>query len=578
MNNPSSDNREKAVTTALDYHERTKHRIGRLADGPEVLDISNQPNPFRTYDGARLSLLDEVEPTAEPLYDGLYREAPAPASLDRSTLSQLFFDSLAISGWRKVGEERLALKVNPSCGNLHPTEGYLLTGPLKGISESPALFHYNAHFHALVRRREMDKEHWSDLLTSLPGSVGLVGLTSVIWREAWKYGERAFRYCELDVGHAIAAIAFACRALGWQVRLLEGVAHEPLKALLGVDDQRSVEAEYPECLLAMSVGDDIPAKTCAAFTVDPDLVDRIRATPLVGRAKPLSQEHREWPLLGRVARATEHSGSPDSDPWEPLAAPHTKQEESLVSTAVGARDVFRSRRSAVAMNDDASISREAFYRMLGKTLPESGNPVFRAFEWPPQIHLLVCAHRVERLDPGLYLLVRSPDAIESLKKNIGEMVVWKKPLECPEWLPLYTMVRGDFQRIVRTIACDQEVAGQGAFAASMLARFESALRWRGASFYRRLFWEAGAIGQTLHLEAGALGFRGSGMGCFLDDIVHELLRFRGRSYQNIYHFTVGAPMPDDQLETGPPYAHRKTMTRQVALRANRSSQTKKLSE
>jgi hypothetical protein len=129
------------------------------------------------------------------------------------------------------------------------------------------------------------------------------------------------------------------------------------------------------------------------------------------------------------------------------------------------------------------------------------------------------------------------------------------------------MVRGNFKRIVQTIACDQEVAGKGVFAASMLASFEPSLRWRGASFYRRLHWEAGAIGQTLQLEAEALGMGGSGMGCFLDDIVHELLRIKGRSFQNIYHYTVGTPVPDQQLEDEPPYAHRQKMTRRVALRA-----------
>ena len=35
----------------------------------------------------------------------------------------------------------------------------------------------------------------------------LVALTSIHWREAWKYGERAFRYCQHDLGHAIAAVA-----------------------------------------------------------------------------------------------------------------------------------------------------------------------------------------------------------------------------------------------------------------------------------------------------------------------------------------------------------------------------------
>jgi nitroreductase len=77
----------------------------------------------------------------------------------------------------------------------------------------------------------------------------LVGLTSIYWRQAWKYGERAFRYCQHDVGHAIGALAIAAAGLGWAARLVEGVPDRKLADLLGVGDQRGPEAEQPECLL-----------------------------------------------------------------------------------------------------------------------------------------------------------------------------------------------------------------------------------------------------------------------------------------------------------------------------------------
>ena len=48
----------------------------------------------------------------------------------------------------------------------------------------------------------------------------LVALTSIHWREAWKYGERAFRYCQHDLGHAIAAVSMAAALLGWRAALL----------------------------------------------------------------------------------------------------------------------------------------------------------------------------------------------------------------------------------------------------------------------------------------------------------------------------------------------------------------------
>ena len=51
---------------------------------------------------------------------------PAPEAVNGRTISQLFYDSLALSAWKSTGETRWALRVNASSGNLHPTEGYLV--------------------------------------------------------------------------------------------------------------------------------------------------------------------------------------------------------------------------------------------------------------------------------------------------------------------------------------------------------------------------------------------------------------------------------------------------------------------
>jgi len=54
-----------------------------------------------------------------------------------------------------------------------------------------------------------------------PPGTFFTGLTSIHWREAWKYGQRAYRYCQHDAGHAIGAISIAAAGLGWQARILD---------------------------------------------------------------------------------------------------------------------------------------------------------------------------------------------------------------------------------------------------------------------------------------------------------------------------------------------------------------------
>ena len=73
--------------------------------------------------------------------------------------------------------------------------------------------------------------------------------------------------------------------------------------------------------------------------------------------------------------------------------------------------------------------------------------------------------------------------------------------------------------------------------------------------YRHLFWETGMIGQVLYLEAEAQGVRATGIGCFFDDPVHELLGLADDTFQSLYHFTVGGPREDGRLATRDAYHH-----------------------
>jgi hypothetical protein len=88
----------------------------------------------------------------------------------------------------------------------------------------------------------------------------------------------------------------------------------------------------------------------------------------------------------------------------------------------------------------------------------------------------------------------------------------------------------------------------------MLAEFDQALA-EGGWLNRRLFWEAGMIGQVLYLEAEAAGLRGTGIGCYFDDAVHEVCGLSGTTLQSLYHFTLGGARTDRRIQTLPPYGH-----------------------
>src|SRR4029077_6538037 len=164
--------------------------------------------------------------------------------------------------------------------------------------------------------------------------------------------------------------------------------------------------------------------------------------------------------------------------------------------------------------------------------------------------LAIFVHRVEGMAPGLYLLLRDPLTFDWLRATLpGELRC--EPSDAD--LPLWCLARDNVQALAARLSCDQAIAADGFFSLAMVADFDASLQTFGPSFYRHLFWETGVVGQVLYLEAEAAGARATGIGCFFDDPVHEVLGLRGHAFQSLYHFTVGTPVDDARLTTEPGY-------------------------
>lgn len=68
------------------------------------------------------------------------------------------------------------------------------------------------------------------------------------------------------------------------------------------------------------------------------------------------------------------------------------------------------------------------------------------------------------------------------------------------------------------------------------------------------------MGHVRYLEAEAAGLRGTGIGRFFDDAVHELLGLTGLTFQSVYHFTAGRALTDTRITTLPPYPEHTLIT------------------
>ena len=132
----------------------------------------------------------------------------------------------------------------------------------------------------------------------------LVGLSSVHWREAWKYGERAFRYCQHDAGHAIGTLRIAAAALGWSARVQDGVGDDTLERLLGLDraaDFEGAERENAELLMALWPG-NVATKT---LNLDLEAVRELAGQRWYGKANRLSPDDPvPWEIIDTVSAAS----------------------------------------------------------------------------------------------------------------------------------------------------------------------------------------------------------------------------------------------------------------------------------
>jgi len=523
----------------LAYHVLSKHAPLDYAPGPDHLDWANQPSPFRDFEDApRLQLI----PAANALhaaFSALHQPgALSPSPVDMPHIGLLLEISLGLSAWKSQGIQRWALRCNPSSGNLHPTEAYLACPALEGLDAG--VYHYHSRDHLLERRARVTREGWDGAL----GGNLLIGLSSIHWREAWKYGARAYRYCQHDVGHAMAALRYAAAALGWRAQLIQAPKDSEISHLLGLDrnqDFFGAEPEQPDLLLCAGP---------APERVDTSsLLDLLHGAEWSGQASQLSTAHREWTAIHEVAQATRKSWTISARVEIP-----TLPALSLPAADIAAATLFRQRRSALAFDAHTTMPEASFFGLLDALLPRAGVPPWDALPWEPKVHAILFVHRVAGLEPGLYLVARSNAAESRLRDALGEDWEWHRPGPTPEHLRLWRLARADLRRQARLSACHQDIAADSAFALAMLADFDQGMA-EGAFWYRRLLWECGTLGQALYLHAEARGFRATGIGCYFDDTVHEMLGITDTTWQDLYHFTVGTPIEDPRLETHPPYSH-----------------------
>lgn len=453
-----------SLKSAAEYHSRTKYtRQGRLGGG---MDPKNRPSPDKIYPGAQSVALsrDLVLPRAEArpaLRGDLVRP---PQSLNLASLAGLLFMAYGFTDRVELGSEVFLYRSAPSAGALYPTEVYLAAQGIEGLDDG--LYHYSLTDFALTRLRQ----------GAPPAGVPAPALilTGLFFRSAWKYLDRAFRYCLLDTGHVAENITLAGPVLGLDTMFTSTFDDDLITGYLGLDRDR----EAPLGLVRLGPAPKGPAKTSPL--TDPPA------------SEPIARREDVFDLVASVARLT--AAPPAQAQGIDLAWPQGAPIDLPVPDWAGFEgptlvQVLQKRRSRRNFKPK-TVPRNELARFLDLVVPPGLEDL--------RINIGFLTNEIQDLADGFYHFRLKDRGIERHKGGfLGPGLALSAFSQ--DWLGRANLT------LVLT---------------APLKRLEETL---GPRALRLAYLDAGRIGQRAYLAAEAFGWGCCGVGAFFDDDVHQYL-------------------------------------------------------
>lgn len=235
------------------FHANTKHVWCQSQENAERINrylhteraIRETSANVKTYRLLPRIQLPAAGPIPMALSDALARRVSArqfqPASLPLQAVSTLLLHALACNRdaeSSQVPGTMLHLRSYPSGGGLYPVEIYPV---LLNVADAPrTVSHYDPVHHQLSMLRDIpDLDQFSNILLGDPGVVETAALllvfTSIFERSVVKYGDRGYRLCLLEAGHAAQNVCLCAAAMGLGSLVYGGFHDDAAAEWLGVD-------------------------------------------------------------------------------------------------------------------------------------------------------------------------------------------------------------------------------------------------------------------------------------------------------------------------------------------------------
>ncbi len=488
------------VSTALEYHNATKHSYWSVRSG-HGLDWPNQPLPFKIYkdvdsvrlptDGSPITANVTETVGAEPL---AHDTASMP---DLGTLARVLYLSGGITKRKPYPGGELYFRAAACTGALYHIDLYMVCGDLPGLGAG--VYHFGPNDFGLVRLREGDYRGVLARASGHEASVVEAPVTLVLadthWRNAWKYGARAYRHTFWDAGTLLANTLAVTSGAGVPSKVVTSFVDEEVHRLLGLEaEKESVVALVP-------------------------LGRASEATP----AAPLPMDALEMPIEPLSPKMVEYLSIYELNRNSSLESP-----EELA----GLKGRTPTLRSYEATGDMVQLPREGNVKVRGleETILRRGST--RTFAQDPI--------SVEELSAALHFSTRGIDAdfLSPYGASMNELFLIVNAVEGlasgayrydREQHGLELLKEGDFRGEAGHLGLDQQIPADASVDVYMLSDLKPVLDAFGNRGYRMAQLESGIIGGRLYLMAYGMGFGASGL-TFYDD---EVIEFFGPSAEGL---------------------------------------------
>ncbi|MBE9054915.1 SagB/ThcOx family dehydrogenase [Sphaerospermopsis sp. LEGE 08334] len=201
------------------FHEATKHSYLSVQMNPNYVDGSTQPRAFKVYPKfyRRLKLIPDnpfhafIKLTSAITFEKIYKN------------------------------ETYQLRVNPSAGALYPTEVYIQIREVEGFING--IYHLEVENNCLTLIYELIDDGLESYIIPNKRINGCIFLVScVYYRSSWKYQDRSIRYCLLDSGHHLGAIAASAYLHEKNIKLIFDFDKLSLNADLGFENKEFISS------------------------------------------------------------------------------------------------------------------------------------------------------------------------------------------------------------------------------------------------------------------------------------------------------------------------------------------------